>query len=99
MRFGNDPLAGSPPPVCRFDAFGDYMFYNVPVSIVSWRQSYESSIDFITVGRNIDTYGHTLVPVVSEIQMDLNIMYSRQDMITHNVPDWLSGALRGQGFI
>ena len=99
MRFGNDPLAGSPPPVCRFDAFGDYMFYNVPVSITNFRHNVENNIDYIAVGRKINTFGNNLVPVFSEIQMDLNIMYSRQDMIDHNVPDWLSGALRGRGFI
>lgn len=101
MRFGDDPLAGSPPPVCRFDAYGDYMFYNIPVAISSWRQEIPEGVDFITVGRpgSATTYGHSLVPVISTINIELNVMYSRREMLSHNVPDWLSGNLRYKGYL
>jgi len=99
MRFGDDPQAGSPPPICRFDAYGDYMLYNVPVSVASWRHELPDAVDYITVGRNYKAYGHSMVPVLSTINLELNIMYSRQEMLNHNVPQWLSGALRGQGYL
>lgn len=101
MRFGDDPSAGSPPPICRFDAYGDYMIYNVPVSVASWSQDLPDNVDYITVGRNGSptTYGHTMVPVLSTITMDLNIMYSRREMMNHNIPDWLGGKLAGQGYL
>lgn len=101
MRFGDDELAGSPPPVCRFDGYGDYMLYNVPVSLSSWRHEIPEGVDFITVGRpgSSGIYGHSLVPAISTINMELNVMYSRREMLTHNIPSWLSGNLRYKGYL
>lgn len=101
MRFGDDDLAGSPPPVCRFDGYGDYMLYNIPVSVSSWRHEIPEGVDFIAVGRpgSATTYGRSLVPVVSTINLELNIMYSRREMLAHNVPSWLSGSLRYKGYL
>lgn len=99
MRFGDDPQAGSPPPVCRLDAYGDYMLHNVPVAITSWRQELSDGVDYIAVGQTIGLYGHSMVPVLSTIQMDLNIMYSRNELLQHNVPSWLTGALAGKGYL
>lgn len=101
MKWGNDPDAGSPPPVCRFDAYGDYMLYNVPVSIASWRHELPDSVDYITVGRpgSPQNYGRTMVPVMSTISLTLNVMYSRREMLQYNVKDWLSGGLRYRGYL
>ena len=101
MRFGDDPQAGAPPPVCRFDAYGDYMMYNIPVSISSWRHELPDSVDYITVGRpgSSTLYGHSMVPVLSTISIELNIMYSRQELLSHNIPDWLTGKLRYRGYL
>lgn len=94
MRFGNDPLAGSPPPICRFDAYGDYMLKNIPVSVASFSHSLPDNVDYITVGNRA-----TMVPVLSTISMELNVMYSRQEMFDHNVPEWISGNLTGRGYL
>lgn len=101
MRFGDDGLAGSPPPVCRFDGYGDFMLYNVPVAVASWRHDIPEGVDFIAVGRpgSSSKYGHSLVPVISTINIELNVMYSRREMLAHNVPDWLSGNLRYKGYL
>jgi hypothetical protein len=101
MKFGDDPDAGSPPPVCRFDAYGDYMMYNVPVSIASWRHELPDNVDYISVGRkgSPTTYGHSMVPSMSTISLTLNVMYSRREMLSHNVKDWLSGGLRYRGYL
>lgn len=101
MKFGNDPDAGSPPPVCRFDAYGDYMLYNVPVSVASWRHELPDGVDYISVGRpgSPGTYGHSMVPTMSTISLTLNVMYSRREMLQHNVKDWLSGGLRYRGYL
>ena len=101
MRFGDDVLAGSPPPVCRFDGYGDYMFNNVPVSISSWAHEIPEGVDFIAVGRpgSSKLYGHSLVPVISNIRIELNVMYSRREMLAHNVPKWLTGGLRYKGYL
>jgi hypothetical protein len=101
MKWGNDPDAGSPPPVCRFDAYGDYMLFNVPVAIASWRHELPDSVDYITIGRpgSPTTYGRTMVPVLSTINITMNVMYSRREMLEYNVKDWLSGGLRYRGYL
>lgn len=101
MKWGNDPDAGSPPPVCRFDAYGDYMLYNVPVSIASWRHELPDGVDYIAVGRqgSPTTYGHSMVPSMSTINITMNVMYSRREMLQYNVKDWLSGGLKYRGYL
>lgn len=101
MKWGNDPDAGSPPPVCRFDAYGDYMLYNVPVAVASWRHDLPDNVDYIAVGRpgSPSIYGHSMVPVMSTIQLTLNIMYSRREMLRYNVKDWLSKGLDYRGYL
>lgn len=94
MRFGNDPLAGSPPPICRFDAYGTYMLKNIPVSVASFTHNLPDNVDYISVGRY-----STMVPVLSTISMELNVMYSRQEMFDHNVREWISGNLNGKGYL
>jgi hypothetical protein len=101
MKFGNDPDAGSPPPVCRFDAYGDYMLYNVPVAVASWRHELPDGVDYIAVGRpgSPQTYGRSMVPTMSTISLTLNPMYSRRELLAHNVKDWLSGGLEYRGYL
>jgi hypothetical protein len=101
MKFGNDPDAGAPPPVCRFDAYGDYMMYNVPVSIASWRHELPDSVDYIAVGRpgSPATYGRSMVPVMSTITLTMNVMYSRREMLAYNVKNWLNGSLARRGYL
>lgn len=101
MKFGNDPDAGSPPPVCRFDAYGDYMLYNVPVSVASWRHDLPDNVDYIAVGRpgSPMTYGHSMVPAISTIQLTLNVMYSRREMLEYNVKDFRAGSLKYRGYL
>lgn len=101
MKWGNDPDAGSPPPVCRLDAYGDAMLYNVPVAIASWRHDLPDNVDYITVGRpgSNNTYGHSLVPSLSTIQITLNVMYSRQEQLAFNVKQWNKGDFKYKGYL
>jgi hypothetical protein len=101
MKFGNDPDAGAPPPVCRFDAYGDYMMFNVPVAVASWRHDLPDNVDYIAVGRpgSPVTYGRSMVPVMSTISLTLNVMYSRREMLAYNTKGWLSGSLARKGYL
>ncbi len=101
MKWGNDPDAGAPPPVCRFDAYGDYMMQNIPVAITGWRHELPDNCDYIAVGRpgSPQTYGHSMVPTMSTITIDLNVMYSRQEMLAYNVKQWQNGDLVGKGYL
>jgi hypothetical protein len=97
MRFGADDQAGSPPPICRFYAYGQYMMYNVPVAITSWKHELPNDVDYVTIGRG--TPLASMVPISSNITIDMNIMYSRREMLNHNIPDWLTGSFIGKGLI
>ena len=49
MFTGNDPKAGNPPPVVMFNAYGNYVFKNVPVVITSFSCQLKSDCDYIGV--------------------------------------------------
>jgi hypothetical protein len=97
MRWGgNDPNAGSPPPVCRLEGYGDYMLRNVPVAIASFKFDLSDSVDYIAIKGE---YKNTLVPIVSTINISLNVMYSRKELQDYSVDGWLGGKLRGKGYL
>ena len=99
MRFGPDKDSGAPPPVCRLEAYGDYMLRNVPVTIASFRHDLPEGVDYIAVGKKSNMFGHNIVPILSTITLSLNPMYSRSEMQEAGVNDWLNGKLRGQGYL
>jgi hypothetical protein len=96
MRWGKDVGAGSPPPVCRLEGYGDFMLRNVPVVISSFKFDLPDNVDYISVGGE---YKNTLVPSITTINLGLNVMYSRREMQDFSVDDWIKGNLRGQGYL
>lgn len=98
MRFGTDPDAGAPPPVCRLYANGDAMLHNVPVAITSYRIELPDSVDYFTIFQN-DRFGTTAVPTVSTIAISCVPMYSRSEMQKFSVAGYNDGSLRKQGYI
>ena len=99
MKFGDDPDAGAPPPVCRLDAYGDYMLKNVPVAVADWKLELPDQVDYIQVGKGVKGYGSTMVPASCTISLTLNVMYSRQEALRFNVSSWLNGGLAGKGYL
>jgi len=49
MFTGNDPKAGNPPPVVFFNAYGNYVFKNVPVVVTSFSTALPKDCDYIGV--------------------------------------------------
>jgi hypothetical protein len=99
MKWGNDQNAGAPPPICRFDAYGDYQMKNIPVAVADFKVELPDGVDYIAVGRGIKGYGNTMVPTSCTISITLNIMYSRQEVQNYGVDAWLAGSLAGKGFL
>ena len=97
MRFGDDSNAGAPPPVCRFDAYGDFMLSNVPVSVASFKTELPNNVDYISVKSG--NFKTSLVPTISTINLSLNLMYSRKEIQEFSVDGWLSGSLKGRGYL
>lgn len=100
MRFGDDTFAGSPPPVCRLDGYGDYVLSNVPVVVGSFRIDLPDSVDYISV-TTLDggKYKNSLVPTMSTLTLSLFPMYSRREIRDFSVDKWLGGSLRSRGYL
>jgi len=63
MPFGDDPGAGSPPPVCRLYAYGNYMLHDIPIVISNFRIELPADVDYFNVGKSV-----SLGPTDKEIQ-------------------------------
>ena len=50
MFYGQDPLRGTPPPVCLLNGFGQYQFSDHPVVISSFNYSLPNDVDYIRAG-------------------------------------------------
>lgn len=98
MKTGNDSTPGSPPPICRLDAYGDYMIKDVPVAISNFRIELPDAVDYYTIGKEVTNlnnayfesyYGQTTVPTVSTIAITCIPMYSRDEMQKFSVDKWI----------
>jgi hypothetical protein len=50
MNFGDsDPLAGTPPPILLFNAYGPFVFNNVPVIVKGFNISFPNEVDYVQV--------------------------------------------------
>lgn len=110
MHFGeNDFEPGTPPPVCRFSAYGNANFENVPVLVGSFTLNYPDDVDYIE-------YDGNQIPTVSSIALDLLPQYSASSQRDNfrlstvgssvneisgngNPTDFASGALYKDGFL
>lgn len=106
MRFGGkngDTNSGSPPPVCRLDAYGDYMFRNVPVVISSFRIDLPKDVDYFVLGKGPagnSVYGIASVPTRCEVQLTCIPIYSKAEMQKFTVTKYLTDReFKKQGYI
>jgi hypothetical protein len=105
MRFGPDADRGAPPPVCRLDAYGDFMLANVPVAITSFKNDLPDGVDFFTIGKDKTSkyaplYGLASVPTISTIAITCIPLYSREEQQKVSVNGWLNNnAIRKSGFL
>jgi hypothetical protein len=49
MFVGNDPKAGNPPPIVKFNAYGNYVFKDVPVVVTDIQVNLDNGCDYIGV--------------------------------------------------
>jgi hypothetical protein len=104
MLYGGDTgdeMSGSPPPVCRLKAYGDYMLDGVPISITGVKFELPDAVDYYTLG-NVSpnrVFGRTTVPTLSSITVTCIPMYSRAEQQKFSVKSWLAGDLRKKGYL
>lgn len=99
MRFGDDINAGSPPPVCRLIAHGDFMLDNTPVAVSNFKISLPDNVDYIHTGKKYTQYGVTSVPVISTVDITMVPIYSRNEMLRASVDKWLKNDHRLRGYL
>lgn len=90
MRFGDDPLAGLPPPICRLDAYGTYMLSNVPVSVATVTVEYPENVDYFIYEPLSNPEDKSAVPTISQVSVTLIPMYSRQEMLEATVDSFIN---------
>ena len=100
---------GAPPPICRLNGYGDFVFNNVPVVITNFQIDLPSEVDYIST--SLENQGVTQnsansgaiswVPSQSLISITLQPIYSRRKVETFNLNNFMNGGYisGGDGFI
>ena len=97
MFFGKNqssPVAGTPPPVLEFSAFGTQQFNRIPVIVSQFSTTYDSNVDL----KLFD--GDTQIPVMMNMFIQLTVQQNpdrQKNNFTTN--DFISGKLYQDGFI
>jgi hypothetical protein len=97
MRFGSEPLAGSPPPICRLSAYGEYVLKNVPVVVTSVRHDLPDDVDFYTSTVLKET--RVSVPTKAQFTISMKPTYSRAEMMKATVDSFLNNSNSGMGYL
>ena len=98
MQYGEDPYAGAPPPVCKLNGYGDYMFNYIPVGVESFSMTYPQDVDYITLSTP-NLFGNTSVPVVTEVTIGLVILYSKAEILGSSVNGYINNNDRLRGYL
>lgn len=98
MRWAGDKDAGSPPPICRLDAYGPFMFKNVPVVISGFKHDLPDGVDFYTL--NSPLYGNNSVPTIATFTVTCKPTYSRAEMLTMSTSKFIEdNEYRNKGYL
>lgn len=99
MWFGKSPNSGTPPPVLIFDAYGQYMFNQLPVIVTTFSVSLPDDVDYVPVdlantaasGKNTsntfnnDGFLITKTPDVAAYRQSQNLMYNNTLLKRNNL--------------
>lgn len=106
MYFGQGSNVGNPPPICKFNGYGDFVFKDVPVIVKNFSVDLPKDVDYIATNsekaRSVSAIGVTYVPTLSTISVTMSPIYSREKIKSFNLSDFANGKLvvgSGRGFI
>jgi len=110
MFYGQDPLAGNPPPLVYLNGYGQYYFPNVPCLVTSFAHTMPSDVDYMDIpepratntGYNPQFTNYRLnstrLPTTSSITLTLQPVYSRYAQSRgFSLTDFAAGALINPG--
>jgi hypothetical protein len=92
MFYGQDSIAGTPPPILRLNGYGNLMLDNLPVVVEFFSQTLPDDVDYISasIGNNTTT----LIPTNISVSIGLKIMYSRNQVSnTFGLEKFVTGGL------
>lgn len=103
MFFGQDPLAGNPPPMVYLNGYGEYYLPNVPCIVTSFSHTMPDGVDYMNIPEPGLTYNpyvtnpvlnSTRLPTTSTINLTLQPVYSRVAQSQgFSLQDFAKGAL------
>jgi len=113
MFFGQDDLAGNPPPLVTLNGYGDYYFPEVPCVITSFQHTLPADVDYLEFyysegGQAYEGSGEVSntqqqiarLPTTSQITVTLQPVYSRKTVHDRmSLTEFSKGHLLGRGFI
>lgn len=99
MWFGKSQNPGTPPPVLLFDAYGQYMFNQLPVIVTNFSVTLPNDIDYVPIDlANISASGKntsnlfnnegfliTKTPEIASFQQSQNLMYTTTALKRNNL--------------
>jgi hypothetical protein len=103
MDFGAFAETGAPPPICKLNGYGDYVFNNVPVVITTFTVDMPSEVDYIATGIKGKTLNaadeYSWAPSESQFSVSLQPVYSRSKQSIFNYNMFVKGYDIGRGYI
>lgn len=108
MFFGNDQMAGNPPPILFLDGYGDFYFPHVSCVLTNFTHTLPDSVDYVEVPASAGTVTNNLpggsasagsvvrLPTQSTISVTVQPVYSRKNVYENfSVGAFSSGKLLG----
>lgn len=104
MLYGETSNKGAPPPLCKLNGYGDFVFNNVPVVVVSFATDLPNTVDYIRTpiwqnNNGIYEQRYSMVPTQSTITITVKPTYSRKKVETFSFDKFVNGDLIDKGFI
>jgi hypothetical protein len=100
MEFGvqRPDVAGTPPPVLKFNYLGGHMFNNVPVIVNNFSYTLEDGVDYVPVrlGDGVDTSVPTKITMLITLLVQQSPRNVRENF---NLDEFKQGRLIDKGFI
>jgi hypothetical protein len=103
MFFGNDPLAGNPPPMVYLNGYGQYYLPNVPCVVTNFSHTMPAEVDYMDIPEPSAVYdprvnnyrlNNTRLPTTSTMSVTLQPVYSRLSQSQgFSLNDFARGAL------
>lgn len=107
MYYGaGSSFRGAPPPVTKLNGYGDFIFKDLPVVVKMFTMDLPNGVDYIKVPidgpidttTELTTTGNvTHVPTLSSISVTLGVAYSRDDVRSFSLDNFVRGDYVTQG--